>query len=127
MRRVFVAVLVVLSLLGFGACSGTATPTSGLSTTAPQGLSQARWDSIRKQLTDKGIKKIDRVEVVDVTWSDSSLGCPEPDKAYAQPIVEGQRVVIVVGDDTYDFRFGDTDNAVLCNQPSAAPGTPRRS
>ncbi|HEY3108438.1 MAG TPA: hypothetical protein VGL23_06780, partial [Chloroflexota bacterium] len=38
---------------------------------------------------------VERVDPVD--WRDSSLGCSEPGKVYAQVITEGFRVVVNVG------------------------------
>ena len=37
-----------------------------------------------------------RVQSVDaVTWPDGALGCPQPDRAYAQALVPGWRVTIL--------------------------------
>jgi hypothetical protein len=36
-------------------------------------------------------------------WSDASLGCPEPGKAYAQVITPGYRIVLRVGEKEYEL------------------------
>jgi hypothetical protein len=55
-----------------------------------------------------------RVEQMD--WSDASLGCPEPDRAYAQVIVPGYLVVLVTDDGATEIQV-HTDQgqrAVIC-------------
>ena len=52
-----------------------------------------------------GDLRVERAERV--TWSDASLGCPEPDVGYAQVLTDGYWVVVIAGGDTYDFRIGD--------------------
>lgn len=42
-----------------------------------------------------------------VTWPDTSLGCPLPDRTYAQVITPGYRLVL--SDGTTDFEY-HTDN-----------------
>ena len=44
-----------------------------------------------------------------VTWSDGSLGCPQPGQMYTQALVEGYWVVVRAGGETYDFRGSGTD------------------
>jgi dipeptidyl aminopeptidase/acylaminoacyl peptidase len=55
-----------------------------------------------------------RVEQTD--WSDASLGCPEPDRAYAQVIVPGYLVVLATADGATELQV-HTDQgqrAVIC-------------
>ena len=49
-----------------------------------------------------------------ITWSDSSLGCPEPGQAYTQVILEGYRVSIKAGTTTYDYRGAGMSGFKLC-------------
>lgn len=37
------------------------------------------------------------------TWTDSSLGCPAPEREYAQVIIEGYRIEAAAGDRVYIF------------------------
>lgn len=47
------------------------------------------------------------VEVAaEVTWSDGSLGCPEPGRAYTQALVDGYWVVVTHESATFDYRAG---------------------
>jgi len=63
-----------------------------------------------------------------VTWSDGSLGCPEPGMVYTQALVDGYWVVLEVGGETYDFRMSDSGTPRLCpagegRPPLEGPGT----
>ncbi|MGA7272705.1 MAG: hypothetical protein WB239_16645 [Acidimicrobiia bacterium] len=57
-----------------------------------------------------------------VTWSDGSLGCPQPGQVYTQALVEGSRVVLVHGADTYDYHAGSDDEPFLCERPTLSSG-----
>jgi hypothetical protein len=49
------------------------------------------------------------------TWSDGSLGCPQPGEAYTQAIVDGYWVELVAPDGTVlDYRVGDSGYFKLC-------------
>jgi hypothetical protein len=58
----------------------------------------------------------------DVAWSDSSLGCPDPERMYAQVITPGYRIVLEAGGETYTFHASEQGELVLCG----ADGTPER-
>lgn len=60
-------------------------------------------------------EEIEVVEVEEVEWPDTSLGCPEPGKAYLQVIVLGCRVVMRVNDEVYEYHSGG-GQGVLCDQ-----------
>ena len=49
-----------------------------------------------------------------VTWSDGSLGCPQPGMMYTQALVPGYWVVVQVGEQEYDYRAGQNGYFVLC-------------
>lgn len=50
----------------------------------------------------------------EVTWSDGSLGCPQPGQAYTQALVDGYWVVLSHGSDIYDYRAGSDGEFRLC-------------
>ena len=50
---------------------------------------------------------VERAEAV--TWSDGSLGCPEPDKFYIQVLVDGYWVEVRAGDEVLDYRGSGRD------------------
>jgi len=47
---------------------------------------------------------VERVDQVD--WPDSSLGCPEPGKVYAQVITPGYRILLKADGKTYEYHSG---------------------
>jgi hypothetical protein len=49
-----------------------------------------------------------------VTWSDGSLGCPEPGMMYTQALVPGYRVRIRAGGNELDYHAGPTGAPALC-------------
>ena len=127
---------VIAALLLLSACATTtpgATPTNPASrfqttgplpsASVPSGpsttVSDVRLAAIRADLTKRGVAS-DQVRVVSaqsVTFNDGSLGCPAPGQQYTQAQVEGVRVVVEAGGREYDYRFGATDNAKLCENP----------
>jgi len=68
-----------------------------------------------------------------VQWSDSSLGCPQPEMMYLQVITPGFRVILQAQGQTYEYHTDQGRNAVLCdgksmpNRPTlSAPSTSSR-
>jgi hypothetical protein len=55
------------------------------------------------------------VSVDETQWPDTSLGCPEEGKAYAQVIVPGYRVRARAGDIVHDVHVG-AGRAVVCDR-----------
>lgn len=49
-----------------------------------------------------------------VTWPDGSLGCPQPGVSYTQAPVDGFRVLLELGGQSYDYRVGKRALFVLC-------------
>lgn len=43
----------------------------------------------------------------ETTWPDTSLGMPEPGMMYAQMLIDGFRVVLLAGEKTYEYHFGN--------------------
>lgn len=64
------------------------------------------------------------VEVVQAeatTWSDGSLGCPEPGMFYTQALVDGYHVIVEAGGDEFDYRLTANGGSVLCE--NGRPGS----
>jgi hypothetical protein len=63
------------------------------------------------------------IEVVgfeEVIWSDSSLGCPEPDMMYTQTIIDGYVIQLQIGDETFNYHGANGEDPFLClNAPDA--------
>lgn len=49
-----------------------------------------------------------------VTWSDGSLGCPQPGMLYTQALVPGYRIRIQAGAATLDYHAGLRGSPRLC-------------
>lgn len=62
----------------------------------------------------------DRIEVVTaeaVTWSDGSLGCPQPDQMYTQALVPGRRVVLAIDGEEFHYHGGRDGALSRCDDP----------
>jgi hypothetical protein len=59
-----------------------------------------------------------------LTWSDGSLGCPEPGRTYAQVLVPGFRLVAITSAGELTYHTDSRGNAVTCASrvPSRATG-----
>ncbi len=53
--------------------------------------------------------------VKEVIWPDASLGCPQPDLAYAQVIIPGYRVKLEAQGQAYDYHAERTSRVVFCS------------
>ena len=51
-----------------------------------------------------------------VTWSDGSLGCPEPDTMYTQALVPGYLLTLEVAGERYAYHGADGDVPFLCER-----------
>ena len=56
---------------------------------------------------------VELVSIEAVNWPDSSLGCPQPDMAYAQMITPGYRIILQHSGQHYEFH--------AANQPGSEP------
>jgi len=52
-----------------------------------------------------------------VLWSDGSLGCPEPGRAYQQVVTPGYRIVLSADGATYEYHSARNGEPVLCMDP----------
>ncbi len=78
-------------------------------------LEQARAD-----LAERLGVAVDDVTVVsseEVTWPDSSLGCPQPGMMYAQVLTDGSRMLLSAGGRTYEYHSGGQRAPFLCETP----------
>jgi hypothetical protein len=83
----------------------------------PVVLPKSVLDPILSDAAKRSGVALDQLVVVtslSITWSDSSLGCPEPGQAYTQVILEGYRVSIRAATTTYDYRGAGMTGFKLC-------------
>jgi hypothetical protein len=63
------------------------------------------------------------VQVTHVDWPDTSLGCPEPGKFYAEVITPGWRVVVDHRGQTYEFHTDESGERIVnCAAVKASTG-----
>lgn len=87
--------------------ASTTTPEPGV--TPPTYLDDELVDRVRQLASDESGIEPDAFEVetaTEVTWSDGSLGCPQPGQSYTQALVDGYWVVLTHEGETFDFRSG---------------------
>ncbi len=58
---------------------------------------------------------IEILSVEEHTWNDTSLGCPQPGKMYAQVMTPGFLIRLKAGDETYEYH-ASKNTAVLCEK-----------
>ena len=57
-----------------------------------------------------------------VTWSDGSMGCPQPGEGYTQATVPGYLVVLDAGGTSLDYHLDDTGSFFVCGERLDLPG-----
>jgi hypothetical protein len=62
--------------------------------------------------------QINLLEVREVTWPDTSLGCPQPGVAYAKAPQEGLLIRLGVDQEMYFYHSGGTQDPFLCEGTS---------
>lgn len=103
--------------------TSTSTPEEPMtSTSSPSGLPAAAVADLSRRL---GIDAQDVSVVVDeeVTWRNSSLGCPEPGRIYGQGLVDGRRLVLEAEGREYAYHSDGTKDPFLCEDPESPAST----
>jgi hypothetical protein len=59
-----------------------------------------------------------------VTWSDGSLGCPQPGRSYTQMLVPGYRVTATTAGGRMLYHTDTRGNAVNCSVKPSKPSAP---
>lgn len=73
----------------------------------------------RLGVPDTAIRVLTREEV---TWPNGAIGCPEPDRAYIQRLINGSRLILAHGERKYAYHAGPAGDYHYCPDPSG--GTP---
>ncbi|HYP74205.1 MAG TPA: hypothetical protein VEP72_08950 [Microbacterium sp.] len=95
----------------------TTTPGPIGPTGTPVAVPDARWDAIVADLEARGVTASPAlVSAEAVVFNDGSLGCASPGQSYTQAQVDGMRVIVTADGQTYDYRFGTTDDPKLCTR-----------
>ncbi len=86
---------------------------------SPQPITEAVQFAVADLASRLGIEPatIAVLSVEDVTWSDSSLGCPREGMAYMQVLTPGQRIRLGVDTGVYEYHGGRTAMPRYCENP----------
>ena len=115
---------VVLCEQESGASGGSGGTLSGEAATTPDpnspyySLVIKAVEDLVGRLASADVGQIDLLEVREVTWPDSSLGCPQPGMAYAQVPQEGLLIRLGVGRDMYFYHSAGNRDPFLCESTS---------
>ena len=93
-----------------------------------KGMSDAAESALLDLASHLGIEP-DRIEVLtdrEVTWSDTSLGCPQPGMSYAQRLTPGSQIVLRADGVEHHYHAGAGRGPFRCATPKA-PAAPGRS
>jgi hypothetical protein len=63
--------------------------------------------------------EIELLRAEPVTWSDGSLGCPQPGVMYTQALVDGVWIQLRAGDTVYSYHGGGSGDPTLCESAAA--------
>jgi|GEM_PF-637628 len=101
-------------------------PAQGVETPMPSTLPtltpvlQSLADRARQDLAKRlsvPVNDITIIQAAHVTWSDSSLGCPQPGMAYTQVLVPGFLVVLGTASQQYEYHAGKDQAIFYCTDP----------
>lgn len=85
-------------------------------------LEQIRADAARRTGAQPDAVKLVSVEAV--TWSDGSLGCPEPGMMYTQALVPGHRIIVDAGGTPLAYHANARGGFVQCPPDRALAPVP---
>lgn len=63
------------------------------------------------------VDDIELVSLLEVTWRDGSIGCPELGVAYTQALVPGQQLILRVDGEEYHYHSGKNSIFKYCGDP----------
>ena len=86
---------------------------------APEELVNAMGQDLARRL---GVKEQDLqvMTAQSVLWNDSSLGCPQPERAYLPAQAPGIRVVFQYAGKAYQYHGSERGDFVYCEQPAVS-------
>lgn len=93
----------------------------------PSGL-EALVEKAKQDLAQRlsvSVDQINLVEAKSVVWPDASLGCPQPDMAYAEVLTSGYLILLNAGNKEYEYHASKGTEVVYCENPvPPVQGTP---
>lgn|GEM_PF-4381199 len=127
-RWIFVFLLLMLALSGLQLAAAQESTPEIASGSAPEKIELALSDLSTQVGQTVALGDLDAYQWNQQMFSDSSLGCPQPDTLYAQVITPGFQFLLSFGGLTYDYRVAEAnDDVVLCevnDTPLSPESTP---
>lgn len=81
-----------------------------------QAIERARKDLMTKlKITAETIAVVTAEEI---TWPDTSLGCPKTGMFYAQVLTPGYKIILFAKGKKYDYHAGSGESLILCPNKS---------
>lgn len=115
--------LVCLLLLGAPGCAADAARAMQNSADGQAPIVQRALDDAARR-TGLPASQLKVIATDEVTWTDSSLGCPTPGASYTMALVPGYRVVIQAGGARLQYHASRGGNVIYC--PPGRAQEPRR-
>ena len=128
-RRLRLAVVTGCCTLALAACGGADDTPDQADPTPPSGASEASFvsldalpDEIETAITDAAERfgvpeeKVAVAGALRVTWSDGSLGCPEPGTMYTQALVPGYLLTLEIAGERVEYHGADGGSPFLCER-----------
>jgi hypothetical protein len=116
-------IVIACSAAACGACA-----TAGAGGGAGGGPSIGADAVLREVLADARQRSGDAAARVlsteSVTWSDGSLGCPQPDRMYTQALVRGWRIRVAAGGQELDYHASARGAWLWCPPGRERPPVP---
>jgi hypothetical protein len=104
----------------------TTEPLPGTPAGTPVELPVQRLAAVTSDLRGRGVTgEVTVISAENVRFNDGSLGCPQPGVQYTQAQIDGMRVIVEAAGRRYDYRFGNGEVPLLCEQ--RLPGAVRSS
>ena len=75
-------------------------------------VAQAKADLAARLGID--VAQVTVVSSTETTWSDGSLGCPQPGMHYTQALIDGTRTILEANGTRYDYHSGGARPPFLC-------------
>jgi hypothetical protein len=89
-----------------------------------QGMIEKAKEDLAKRLSIT-VPEINVEVAAEVTWPDSSRGCPQEGMAYAQVLTPGYLIVLEYNYAKYEYHAGKGPEVIYCINPaSPLPGAP---
>jgi len=86
---------------------------------------QSLIDKAKNDLAQRLSISITQINVVDakaVTWSNSSLGCPQPGMVYAEVLTPGCLILLNANGQDYEYHVGKGSEVLYCEKPTSPSG-----